>query len=80
MPANIQIPIHQAKAQLSNLVARALKGETVIICRGDTPVVQLQPITTKKRSRKFGAYKDEFKVEEKFFDELSSEELDAWEK
>jgi prevent-host-death family protein len=39
----IQINIAQAKARLSELVARAEAGEEVIIARGGKPVVALTP-------------------------------------
>ena len=33
--------IHQAKTNLSKLIARAEAGEEVVIMRGDTPVARL---------------------------------------
>ena len=41
----IQINIAQAKARLSELVARAEAGEEVVIARGGKPVVALTPRT-----------------------------------
>ena len=73
------IPIHAAKAQLSKLIARALKGEEVIICKGSTPVIRLQPISASS-GRKFGAYKGKGVLKKSFFDPLPEDELDAWEK
>ena len=36
--------VHQAKTQLSKLIAAALQGDEVIIARGETPVVKLQAL------------------------------------
>jgi prevent-host-death family protein len=44
----MQIMIHAAKTNLSKLIDAALKGEEVIIARGDTPVVRLVPVAEKK--------------------------------
>ena len=41
--------IHQAKTQLSKLVARAELGERIIIARAGKPVAQLGPPAKKKR-------------------------------
>ena len=39
------VKMHQAKSQLSRLVARAEAGEEIILARGDKPVVRLVPVT-----------------------------------
>jgi prevent-host-death family protein len=44
----VQMNIAQAKARLSELVARAEAGEDVIIARGGKPVVSLIPRTAPK--------------------------------
>jgi len=43
------VNIHQAKTQLSKLVARAELGERIIIARAGKPVAQLGPPATRKR-------------------------------
>jgi prevent-host-death family protein len=45
------INIHAAKTQLSQLVARAEKGERIVLARNGKPVAQLGP-APKVRSRK----------------------------
>ena len=42
------VTIHQAKSQLSKLIARAEAGEEIVIARGKEPVVRLAPIAAKK--------------------------------
>ena len=71
-------PIHLAKAQLSKLIERALRGEEVIISKGSTPVVQLVPVQL-KIGRQFGALKGKAKVGKEFFEPLPEAELESWE-
>jgi prevent-host-death family protein len=71
------ISIHDAKTNLSKLIARACHGEEIIIARGKEPVVRLQPVTPKPR-RKFGSMRGRVAVDASFFEPLSEEELDAW--
>ena len=39
------VTIHEAKTNLSRLIARVLAGEEVTIARGKEPVVKLMPVT-----------------------------------
>ncbi len=43
--------VHEAKTQLSRLLARAEKGETITIARANRPVARLVPLP---QSRKWG--------------------------
>jgi prevent-host-death family protein len=54
----IQINIAEAKAKLSELVARAEAGEEVIIARAGKPSVVLRPIEAAERpaKRRLGAW------------------------
>ncbi len=70
--------VHQAKTQLSKLIASAEAGEEVIIARGAKPVVRLTPIEPKTANRVFGAFKGEFDVPDTFFDPLPEEDLALW--
>ena len=72
------VTIKQAKAKLSNLIARAEAGEEIIIARGATPIVRLRPIARRRPS--FGALKGKLSLpDEFFFDPLDEAELRAWE-
>ena len=44
------INIHDAKTRLSQLVARAERGERITIARGGKPVAELGPISQRKRA------------------------------
>ena len=72
------VTIHEAKTNLSKLIAAALAGEDVVIARGDTPVVKLTPVTAKPPRLKFGALKGVVGFNDSFFDPLPEEELRAW--
>jgi prevent-host-death family protein len=74
------VTIHEAKTQLSKLIARAEQGEDIIIARGKDPVVRLQPVTGKKQRPYFGALKGKLDIPDSFFfDPLPEEELKLWE-
>jgi prevent-host-death family protein len=75
------VTIHQAKTNLSKLIARAEAGEEVVILRGKDPVVRLTPISSRKRKPAFGMLKGKIPSlpDEFFFDPLPEEELRLWE-
>jgi prevent-host-death family protein len=73
------VKMHQAKTQLSKLIAAAVAGEDVVIARGSEPLVRLTPVKPVAGKRKFGAYKGEFSIPDSFFEPLSAEELALWE-
>lgn len=72
------ITIHKAKTELSRLIARACRGEEIVIARGKKPVVRLVAIGDKTGQRKPGALRGKLKVGPEFFEPLPKEELDAW--
>ena len=73
----MEVPIHEAKAQLSKLIERACAGEPVIILHGKRPIVRLVPIAS-PTGRQFGAMRGRARVDDAFFEPLSADELDAW--
>jgi prevent-host-death family protein len=74
------ITIHQAKTQLSRLIARAEAGEEIVIARGKEPVVKLTPLAARKGKRVPGLLKGKYNLpDEFFFDPLPEEELHLWE-
>ncbi|MGI8839839.1 MAG: type II toxin-antitoxin system Phd/YefM family antitoxin [Caulobacteraceae bacterium] len=70
--------VHQAKTQLSKLIASALEGEEVVIARGDKPVVKLTPVDALPKKRVFGALKGKIAFSDSFFDPLPDDELALW--
>ena len=58
----VTINIHEAKTQLSALVARAEAGEEVVIARANKPVVRLVPVETLRVQRCLGEAKGLAKI------------------
>ena len=71
--------IHEAKTNLSKLIARAQAGEDIVICKGKTPVARLTAVAARPSKRRFGAYRGQATVTDAFFEPLPDEELKAWE-
>ena len=72
------VNVHQAKAQLSRLLALAEDGEEVVIVRRGEPVARLVACRPKGK-RRFGAMKGQIVVDEGILDPLPEEELALWE-
>jgi antitoxin (DNA-binding transcriptional repressor) of toxin-antitoxin stability system len=70
--------VHQAKTQLSRLIAQALEGEEVIIARGATQVVRLQALNDARPTPRFGAMKGKVALTDAFFDPLPEDERALW--
>lgn len=50
----MQVTIHEAKTQLSRLIAAVERGEEVVIARRDKPVARLVPAVKMRPKRKLG--------------------------
>ncbi len=74
------VTIHEAKTQLSKLIARAEAGEEIVIARGKDPVVRLEPVAKTTR-RVPGAMKGKWPdlPDSFWFDPLPEDELRLWE-
>ena len=70
--------VHQAKTQLSRLLAQVEAGEEVIITRRGEPVARLVPCKTRGKRRP-GALKGKIVIPDSFFDPLPEDELKLWE-
>lgn len=75
------INMHQAKSELSSLVARAEAGEEIVIARRNKPAVKLVPVDAVSKKRRFPGVLSHLKTipDEFFFDALPEEELRGWE-
>jgi prevent-host-death family protein len=74
------VTIHEAKTNLSKLIARAEAGEEIVIARGKDPVVKLTPVVPTKRKRAPGRLKGVVNLPDAFFfDPLPEDELKLWE-
>lgn len=72
-----QFSVHDAKTNLSRLIADALAGGEVVIARGNVPVVRLVPVEPRGR-RCFGALKGKIALDAGFNDPLPDDELAGW--
>ena len=76
----IRINIWEAKAKLSEYLARAEQGETVVICRRNVPVAELRGVAhASAEQRPVGLAKGLFRVPQDFDAPLPPEVLDAFE-
>ena len=72
------VNVHEAKTQLSRLLAQVEAGEEVVIARRGQPVARL--VCCKPRGkRRFGAMRGNIKITDAFFEPLPEEELKLWE-
>lgn len=56
-PKVMQVTIHEAKTQLSKLIAAAERGEEVIIARRDKPVARLNAVGAFSGTTRIGGLK-----------------------
>jgi len=73
------VNVHEAKTQLSRLLARVENGEEIVIARAGRPVARLLPAREQGKRRMPGSLKGRIRLGENFHDPLSEAELDAWE-
>ena len=72
------VNVHEAKTQLSKLLAQVEAGDEVVIARRGEPVARL--VRCKPRSRRQpDVLKGKIVIDDSFFDPLPEEELRAWE-
>lgn len=72
-----QFSVHDAKTNLSKLIADALAGVDVVIARGSVPAVRLVPVAPRGR-RHFGALKGKIGLDKRFNEPLPDNEVAGW--
>jgi prevent-host-death family protein len=75
----LKVKVHEAKTNLSRLLARVETGEEIVILRGDNPVAKLIPAGAAPKTRRAGRLKNQAKLDPSFFDPLPETELKRWE-
>lgn len=70
------INVHEAKTHLSRLLDKAHAGEEIVLGKAGKPYARLVPLNPVSK-RRLGFIKG--KLDERFFEPLPDEELDAWE-
>ncbi len=75
----VKVNIHEAKANLSRYIDRAVEGEQVVICKRNVPVAELTRIKPKPKGRRpMGLAKGQIHMTDAFFDPLPDDMLKAW--
>ncbi len=72
------VNIHEAKTNLSALIARVAKGESIIIAKAGKPMVKLVPLVADDSPRVPGRFKGEISVASDF-DETPEHIISAFE-
>ena len=74
----VTVNVHEAKTNLSRLLAQVEAGEEVIIARNGKPVARL--VHEKPRApRQPGRWKGKISIDDRFFEPLPDEMLARWE-
>ena len=73
------VNVHEAKTQLSRLLARVAGGKEIVIARAGKPVARLLPMGGGGERRSPGALRGRLALSDCFDDSLPEEELAAWE-
>lgn len=77
----IMVNIHEAKAKISEYIEAAARGEQVVICNRNRPVVELRPIVAARTSpRPIGGGPHRYDVSDEAFAPLGDAELDEWDR
>ncbi|HEX9931981.1 MAG TPA: type II toxin-antitoxin system prevent-host-death family antitoxin [Allosphingosinicella sp.] len=72
------VSVHEAKTNLSRLIAQVEAGEEIVITRNNKPVVRLVREGAAKKKPLLGAMKGQFTVDDSVFEPMSEEELALW--
>lgn len=70
--------IHEAKAKLSEYLAAVERGETVVICRRNTPVAEIKPVAKPRREPRpigLGPREEGYELPDGFWEPLPDELL-----
>ena len=73
------VNIHQAKTQLSKLIARVSAGEEIVIAKGGKPVARLAPLVQGSKPREPGALKGRIRIAGDFDAPLPDQVLELFE-
>ncbi len=76
----IKLNIHEAKTHLSRYLARLEKGETIVLCRRNTPIAEIRALpAARKKPRRLGLAKGTVRIPPSFFDPLPDDLLELFE-
>ena len=76
-----RVNIADAKTHLSKYIREVRRGETLVICDRNVPVVELRPIGLAQEDvPKFGTLRDKVWISEGAFSPLVEDELEEWDR
>ncbi len=76
----IRLNVHQAKTHLSKYLDRLSEGETILLCKRNTPVAEIRAVPlARKAKRPIGLAKKKLKITKSFFKPFRDDLLDAFE-
>ncbi len=73
------VNIHDAKTHLSKLIARARKGEEIVLAKAGKPVAKIVPFEPAPQRRVPGSARGQFTMSDDFDAPLPDDILDAFE-
>ena len=76
--SSIQVNVHEAKTQLSKLLAKVEQGEEVVIARDGKPIAKLGPFRAPPKRLRTDDWRDRIWMSPDFDAPLSEEDLEAW--
>jgi antitoxin (DNA-binding transcriptional repressor) of toxin-antitoxin stability system len=75
----IKVNMHDAKTHLSAYVGRLREGESIVLCRRNTPIAEIRLLPKKPASRRpIGLAAGAFSVPPSFFEPLPEEVVRAF--
>jgi antitoxin (DNA-binding transcriptional repressor) of toxin-antitoxin stability system len=75
----IKLNINQAKTHLSGYLARLRRGETIVLCKRNTPIAEIRPLPQPRtRKRPIGLAAGEFAIPASFFEPLPADLVAAY--
>jgi len=72
------VSVHEAKTHLSRLLKQVEAGEEVVIMRNKEPIARLVREGAAKKKPLLGAFKGQILIDDRFFEPLPEDELNAW--
>lgn len=67
----IRLNIHEAKTHLSAYLDRLARGETILLCKRNTPIAEIRPLPRQRtRRRPLGLDEGKFAIPPEFFEPL----------
>ena len=68
----IKLNVHEAKTPLSYYLQKLKRGETILLCRRETPIAEIRPLPARRKTkRQIGLAKGEIpRFDPKFFEPL----------